>query len=67
MEFFVCKQNLIHLSKHGPQYRCQFLKHLVSSAKLAEDAGHAAKITSILHREASRKHWIRVNKSTQKP
>ena len=67
MEFFVCKQNLTHLSKHGLHYRCQFLKHLVSLAKLAGDAGRVAKITGILHREASRKHWIRVNISTQKP
>ncbi len=61
MEFFVCKQNLNHLSKHGPHYRRQFLKWLVTLAKLAGNAN-----TGILHREDSRKWWSRANKSTQK-
>jgi hypothetical protein len=67
MEFFICKQNLDHLSKHGPHYHRQFLKRLVTLAKLTGNANQAAKITGILHREDSRKWWSRVNKSTQKP
>jgi hypothetical protein len=67
MEFFVCKQNLDHLSKHGPHYHRQSLKQLVTPAKLAGDANQAAMITGILHREDSRKRWSRVNKSMQKP
>jgi hypothetical protein len=57
MEFFVCKQNLDHLAKHGPHYRRQFLKQLVTLAKLSGDHTHAAKITGLLHKEASRKRW----------
>ena len=67
VEFFVCKQNLEHLSKHGPHYRRQFLKRLVSTANAAGDVGRVSKITGILHREASRKRWKRVNRSTKKP
>jgi hypothetical protein len=55
LEFFVCKQNLDHLAKHGPYYHCQFLKRLVTLAKLAGNANRAAKISVILHQEASRK------------
>jgi hypothetical protein len=64
MEFFVCKQNLDHLAKHGPHYRRQFLKQLVTSAKLSGDHTRAAKITGLLHKEASRKRWQGVNNST---
>jgi hypothetical protein len=64
MEFFVCKQNLDHLAKHGPLYCRQFLKQLVSSAKLSGDHTRVEKITCLLHNEASKKRWQWVNKST---
>ncbi len=66
MEFFVCKQNLDHLAKHGPHYCRQFLKQLVTLARLSGDHTRATKITVLLHKEASRKRWQRVNNSTGK-
>jgi hypothetical protein len=54
VEFFVCKENLDHLAKYGPYYRLQFLKNWVALAKTAGNLCRAAKITGILHKEASR-------------
>ena len=65
-EFFVCKQNLDHLAKHGPHYRRQFLTQLVLSAKQRGDNLRASKTTGLLQREASSKRWKRVNNSTGK-
>jgi hypothetical protein len=66
VKFFVCKENLDHLAKHSPYYCHQFLKHQVALAKASGNPCHAAKITGILHKEASRKQWLRVNRSTNK-
>jgi hypothetical protein len=55
VEFFVCKENLDHLAKHGPYYCLQFLKCPVALAKAAGNPCRAAKITGILHKKASRK------------
>jgi hypothetical protein len=66
MYFFVCRQNLIALAKNGPHFRCQFLQGLCSKAKLKGERNCAAKISGILQKEASRKQWRRVNRSTRK-
>jgi len=65
-EFFVCKKNLIALSKNGPYFRRKFLQGLCNEAKLKGDSNRAAKISGILQKEASRKRWRRVNRSTRK-
>jgi hypothetical protein len=64
VEFFVCKESLDHLAKHGPYYCHQFLKCRVASAKAAGSPCRAAKITGILHKEAIRKQWLQVNRLT---
>ncbi len=66
MECFVCKQNLDHLAKHAPHYRHQFLKQLVTLAKLSGDHTRATKTTGLLQKEASRKRWQQVDNSTGK-
>jgi hypothetical protein len=63
-EFWVCRHNLDLLSKNGPHYQREFLKSLVSTGKRKGDKARAAKILGILHKEASRKGWRRVNLST---
>jgi hypothetical protein len=65
-EFLICKENLEHLAKHGPRYCRQFLKRLVSSAKIAGNSTCASKITGILHKEANKKQWLRMNRTTKK-
>ena len=65
-ESFVCRQNLCSLTKHGPFFRRQFLKQLVTSAKRNGDVTRASKVTGILQKEASRKRWRRVNRTTRK-
>ena len=65
-EFYVCKQNIDHLAKHGPHYRRQFLRQLSISAKQRGDDSRASKIIGLLQREASSKRWKRVNNSTGK-
>ncbi len=66
MDFFVCKQNLDHLAKHGPHYCRQFLKQLVTLAKLSGDCTRTTKMSGLLQKEASRKRWQRVNNSMGK-
>ncbi len=65
-EFYVCKHNLDLLAKNSPHLRQKFLKSLIATAKHRGDMPKAAKITGILHKEASRKRWRRVNKTTCK-
>jgi len=65
-EFYVCKHNLSILAKNSPYLRRKFLKGLVNTAKAKGDLPRAGKITGILHKEASRKRWKRVNRSTGK-
>ncbi len=66
MEFYVCKHNLDLLAKNSPHLRWKFLKSLIATAKHRGDMPKDAKITGILHKEASRKWWRRVNKTTRK-
>ena len=63
-EFYVCKQNLELLAKHGPHFRLRFLKQLVTKAKKRGDSIRAGQISGIIKREASRKRWRRINRST---
>ena len=65
-EFFVCRQNLIALAKNGPYFRRKFLQGLCNEAKVKGERNHAAKISGILQKEASRKRWRQVNRTTRK-
>ncbi len=66
IDFFVCRQNLIALAKNGPNFHCKFLRGLCNEAKLKGEINRAAKISGILQKEASRKQWRQVNRSTHK-
>ena len=65
-EFYVCKQNLETLAKNGPYFRLRFLKDLISSARRSGDSSRAMKISGIVQKEAARKRWRRINRSTGK-
>ncbi len=64
-EFYVCKHNLALLEKHGPLLRLRFLKQLVTTAKRHGDTLRASSITGIIQKEAIRKRWHWINRSTQ--
>jgi hypothetical protein len=64
-EFYVCKHNLALLEKHGPLFRLQFLKQLVTTANRHGDTHRASCLTGIIQKEANRKRWRRINWSTQ--
>jgi hypothetical protein len=65
-EFFVCRQNLVILAKNGPHFCHRFLQGLCTEAKLKGEGSRAAKIGGILQKEASRKRWRQVDRSTWK-
>ncbi len=65
-EFYVCKHNLELLVKNGPHFCQKFLQGLVTSSKQRDDATQASKVVSILQKEASRKQWRQVNRTTCK-
>jgi hypothetical protein len=65
-EFYVCKHNLDILAKNSPHFCRKFLKGLVTAAKQDRDQPRASKIVGILQKEATRKQWWQVNKSTRK-
>jgi hypothetical protein len=65
-EFFVCRENMNILAKNSPHFRCKFLQGLCTEAKLKGEASCATKTEGILHKEATRRRWRRVNRSTQK-
>ncbi len=65
-DFFVCKHNIKILKKNSPFFGLKFLKGLVKKAKRRGDAFCILKITGIIEKEASRKLWRRINKSTCK-
>jgi hypothetical protein len=63
----VCKHNLELLAKNGPHFCQKFLQGLVTSSKQKDDATQASKVdVSILQKEASRKQWRQVNRTTCK-
>jgi hypothetical protein len=65
-DFFVCKHNIKILEKNSPFFWLKFLKDLVKKAKHRWDVFCILKITGIIEKEASRKLWRRINKSTCK-
>jgi hypothetical protein len=65
-EFFVCKRNIDLLTKNGPHFYLKHLQELASRSSLQGDMHRAAKITAIIHKEAVRKQWNRINGSTRK-
>jgi hypothetical protein len=64
-EFYVCKHNLALLEKHGPLLRLRFLKQLVTTAMKHGDTIRASSVTEIIKKEAIRKWWHRINRSTR--
>jgi hypothetical protein len=65
-DFFVCKHNIKILKKNTPFFQLKFPKGLVTKAKCRGDVFCILMITGIIEREASRKLWRRINKSTRK-
>ena len=63
-EFYVCKLNLALLEKHSPHFRLQFLKQLFTAAKKHRDTIQASSVTKIIQKEAIRKQWHQINRST---
>ncbi len=55
------------LTKNGPHFRLKHLQELASRSSSQGDLHRAAKITAIIHKEAVRKQWNRINGSTRKP
>ena len=66
-EYYVTNREIERLAKLAPKLRRQHLKDLIRKAKQQGDVDRAATILRILHREASRKRWRRVNRSTKPP
>jgi len=67
IQVYVCSKQLDELSKHAPALRRQHLKHLITKYQDKGDEHRAAILLWILHREACKKRWRRVNYSTKKP
>ncbi len=61
----MCKHNLALLEKQGPLFRLRFLKQLVTTAKRHGDTHRASCVTGIIQKEAIRKRWRRINRSTR--
>ena len=64
VELFLCQQNIDALVKKAPALRRQHLKDSHRKVQLKGNTDKATAILKILHREASRKHWRRANRST---
>ncbi len=62
-EFFVCQKNIELLTKNEPLF---WLKHLFKQSLQSGNAHRVSKITGIIQKEAMRKRWNRINKSTRK-
>ncbi len=67
VEFFICKQNLEYLVKHGPRMCREFLNKLIHNAKRKGDQARATKIATILQHKKLRKYWHHIYQSTWKP
>jgi hypothetical protein len=65
-DFFACKHNIEIIKKNSPFFRLKFLKGLAKKAKCSRNMLCISKITGIIEKEASRKLWRRINKSTRK-
>jgi len=66
-EFHLTQQKLDDYAKKAPKLRRQHLKDLHRKAVARGDEDRAKIILRILHREATRKRWRRVNRSTKPP
>jgi hypothetical protein len=64
-EFFVCKHNIKLLQANSPYLQLKFLKSLDAKAKTS-DKTCASKVTGITQKDASRKQWRQINRSTHK-
>jgi hypothetical protein len=65
-KFFVCKRNIELLMKNSPFLRLKFLKDFMKSAKERGDKLQESKATGIIQKEAMRKQWKWINRSTRK-
>jgi hypothetical protein len=61
VEFFICKQNLEYLVKHGPRMCRDFLNELIHIAKRKGDQARATKIATILQHKKVQKYWCDIN------
>jgi hypothetical protein len=67
IEFFICKQNLEYLVKHGPRMCREFLNKLIHNAKRKGNQARVTKIVTILQHEKVWKYWRCIKLSTRKP
>ena len=65
-EFFVCQKNIELLTKNGPLFWLKHLQDLLKQSLQSGDAHRVSKITGIIQKEAMRKRWNGINKSTRK-
>ena len=67
VEILVVQRKLKELEKKAPEMRRQHLKSIVKEAQRSGNTDRASRILQILHREAARKRWRTVNRTTRKP
>ena len=65
-KFFVCQKNIELLTKNGPLFQLKHLQDLLKQLLQSGDAHRVSKIMGIIQKEAMRKRWICINKSTCK-
>ena len=67
IEIFICGQKIDDLRAHAPKMRIEHLRLCLAKAKEEQREDKAASIVRILRKEANKKRWRRVNRSTRKP
>jgi hypothetical protein len=65
-KFFVCQKNIELLTKNGPLFRLKHLQDLLKQLVQSGDSQRVSKITGIIQKEAMRKRWNCINRSTCK-
>ena len=67
VELFICQQKLEELRPEAPQHWREHLNDCLAKATENDDTERMQAIKKVLEREASRKCWARVNRSSKKP
>ena len=67
LEIHICNKKLKEYAPQAAEMRRKHLKECLQKARDSEDDDKAAAILRILHREAIRARWKRVNYSSRKP
>lgn len=65
-KFFVCQKNIELLTKNGPLFRLKHLQNLLKRSVQSGDSHRVSKIAGIIQKEAMKKRWNRINRSTRK-